>query len=131
MAPLTNPRDSRVAFQLYPLMLEYFLRRSRDRRLGDRGETGSELLSGSQTMLHIRLKVFEEPLGRLLLPLGLVSRRRAAFLLVLFPFVTLFRVSASKIVPASIAEGEFGGVVFGRFTVAPKALPGAQIHSGA
>ena len=122
-----TPRDSRVASQLY------LLRRCRDFCLGDhRSKPGTELLSGSQTILHPCVKVLEDPLDRLLLPLGLISWRCAAFLLVSScPFVTPFRVSAAKMVSTSIAEGEFGGVVFGRITVTPKTLPGTQFHSGA
>lgn len=122
-----TPRDSQVTPK--PCLF----RRSRDVCVSDhRGEPGTELLSGTQTILHPCVKVLEEPHDRLLLPLGLISWRRAAFLLVLScPLVTLFRVSAAKIVSTSIAEGEFGGVVFGHITVTSKALPGAQFHSGA
>jgi hypothetical protein len=89
IALLTYPRDSGVAFQQYPLVLEPFLRRW-DRRLGNRSETGTEILFSFQTMVHLHVKVLEEPLGRRLLSLGLVSWRRTAFLLTPFHFVPLF-----------------------------------------
>ncbi|SRR6266702_4902124 len=77
MALLTVPR---LTTRLLSLKLEYLLRRSRDLRLGDRGERGPS----SSPVLTSSPKVLEEPLRRLL-PLGLVTRRRETFLFVLLP----------------------------------------------
>ncbi|SRR6266404_4477972 len=123
MALLTNSNDSRAVFQLYPL-LEYLFP-------SNRRESWTELLSSSQTMLHLRFKSIEETHDRVFLQLHLVSRHRAAFLWAPFHLVAFLRLSAPKIFPAIIAENEFGGVILGPIAVTPKAIPGAQFRVGA